>query len=69
MLCKSFERVLASESERVLMEPKTPGMIPDERQDRFCEFEWGSRGNELEAIAALLHLTKSRESTCNHDPP
>jgi hypothetical protein len=52
VLCKSFEGVLASESERVFMEPKTLGMIPDESQDQFCEFERGSCRNELEAIAA-----------------
>jgi hypothetical protein len=44
--------VLASKSERVFMEPKTLGMIPDECQDQFCEFERGSCRNELEAIAA-----------------
>ena len=68
VLCKSFERVFASESERVFMEPKTLGMIPDERQDQLCEFERGLRRNELEAIAALLDLAKSRESTRNHGP-
>jgi hypothetical protein len=63
VLCKSFERVFASESERVFIEPKTLGMILNERQDQFCELERGSRRNELETIAALLDLTKSREST------
>ena len=69
VLCKSFERMFASESERVFMQPKTLGMIPDELQDHFCEFERGSWRNELEAIAALLDLTKSRNRTRNHGPP
>jgi len=69
VFCKSFERVFPSKSEGVFMEPKTLGVISDERQDQFCEFERGSRRNELEAIAALLDLTKSRESACNHRPP
>ena len=69
MLCQSFECVFASERERVLMEPKTLSIIPDERQDQFRKFERGLCGNELEAIAALLDLTKRRDSTCNHGAP